>query len=297
LGKKSGTMKPSQSIRLQIRSLDTHCLTWGDSSAPLMMMLHGYQDCGASWQFTVDALARDWFVVAPDWRGYGLSAWSGADCYWNQDYLGDLDQLTEHFSPEAPVTLVAHSLGGQVAALYAGVRPDRVSHLVNIEGFSGQLSRQEAAPKRLAKWLMQLRDNNPQRPYESFDHFAQRLQAENPRLTDERALFVAQHWGQIDAQGLVVRRADPAHKMVNPAPMSSTDTVDCWRQTSAKVLWVDGQESGLMSRFLHQTQEFEARSQAYTDLQIRHIAEAGHNIHHDQPEQLARVIEDFLANS
>jgi pimeloyl-ACP methyl ester carboxylesterase len=277
-------MKASQSVHLHVRNLDTHCLTWGKPSAPLMMMLHGYQDCAASWQFTVDALSRDWFVVAPDWRGYGQSEWSGADCYFNHDYLGDLDRLT------------AHSLGGQVAALYAGVRPERVSHLVNIEGFSGQLSRQEPAPRRLAKWLAQLRDTTPQRPYESFEHFAQRLQAENPRLSDERALFVAQHWGKADEQGLVVRRADPAHKMVNPAPMSSADTVECWRQTSAKVLWVDGEQSGLMGRFLHQADEFEARSQAYTALQIRHIADAGHNIHHDQPELLARVIEDFLAN-
>jgi pimeloyl-ACP methyl ester carboxylesterase len=289
-------MKPSTSVRVVVRHIDYHCLTWGNPQAPMLFMLHGYQDCAASWQFTVDALQHDWFVVAPDWRGYGLSAWGGADCYWNHDYLGDLDQLTEHFSPDAPVRVVAHSLGGQVAALYAGVRPERVSHLVNVEGFSGSLARQEPASRRLTKWLAQLREQSAQRPYESFEHFAQRLQGENPRLSDERALYIAQHWGTETPEGLVVRRADPAHKTMNPSPMASADTVDCWRHTSARVLWVDGEQSGLMGRFMHQAEEFELRTQAYQDLQIRHIAQAGHNIHHDQPEQLARIIEDFLSN-
>jgi pimeloyl-ACP methyl ester carboxylesterase len=78
-------MKSSQSEYLDIRGLKLHCRRWGDPSAPMMVMLHGYQDVSASWQFTVDALTQDWQVIAPDWRGYGLSQWSGADSYWFAD--------------------------------------------------------------------------------------------------------------------------------------------------------------------------------------------------------------------
>ena len=86
-------MKESQSEFLEVRGLKYHCRTWGDRKSPLLVMLHGFQDVSASWQFTVDALRRDWFVVAPDWRGYGLTQWSGSDSYWFGDYLGDLEFL------------------------------------------------------------------------------------------------------------------------------------------------------------------------------------------------------------
>jgi len=289
-------MKSSQSEYLDIRGLKLHCRSWGDTSAPLLLMLHGYQDVSASWQFTVDAMKGDWFVVAPDWRGYGLSQWSGADSYWFADYLGDLDAVLEHYSPERPVRLVAHSMGANVGAIYCGVRPDRISHFVNVDGFGPPATRQDPTPRRLAKWLAQLRDDARQRPYSDFEEFALRMQSENPRLTLDRARFLAQHWGQALPSGGVERRADPAHKRINPQPLHPDDALDVWRQTQAAVLWVDGAQSGLWGRLSAMPGEFERRSMAYENLSIEHIEDAGHNVHHDQPEQLAQVIERFLGH-
>src|SRR5512142_2135308 len=87
-------------------------------------------DGSASFQFLVDALRGEWQVIAPDWRGYGLSAWGPSDCYWFPDYMGDLDRLLAHFAPETAVALFGHSMGGNIASMYAGVRPDRVARLV-----------------------------------------------------------------------------------------------------------------------------------------------------------------------
>jgi len=75
-------MKPSESVFIPIRGLKYHCRIWGDAGAPQLVLLHGFQDVSASWQFTVDALQGKWHVIAPDWRGYGLTDWSGADSYW-----------------------------------------------------------------------------------------------------------------------------------------------------------------------------------------------------------------------
>ena len=68
-------MRESQSRFIDVRGLKVHCRIWGDEGAPKVFLLHGFQDVSASWQFTVDALQRDWQVIAPDWRGYGLSEW------------------------------------------------------------------------------------------------------------------------------------------------------------------------------------------------------------------------------
>ena len=99
-------MRSSESRFVPVRGIDLHCRLWGPENAPVLFLLHGSQDGSASWQFTVDALRGEWRVVAPDWRGYGLSGWSGADSYWFVDYLGDLDALADLFSPHQPLQLV-----------------------------------------------------------------------------------------------------------------------------------------------------------------------------------------------
>ncbi len=288
-------MKPSQSDFVKIRGIDYHCRTWGPADAPKLFLLHGNQDVSASWQFTVDAFARDWRVIAPDWRGNGLSGWSGADSYWFPDYLGDLHALLEHHSPQQPVRLVGHSMGASIGALYSGVAPDRVARFVNVDGFGPPASRQDPAPRRIAKWLAQLGDDTMQRPYESFEEFALRMQSENPRLTDARARFLVEHWGREEPDGTVVRRADPAHKRVNPLPIPYAEQLACWRQTTAAVLWIDGAQSGLWARLNARPDEFDERMAAYPDLRIEHVDDAGHNVHHDQPERLAALIEAFMA--
>ena len=73
-------------------------------------MVHGWMDVGASYQFVVDALSQDRWVIAPDWRGYGQTRWGHTDNYWIADYLADLDFLLDHYSPQQPVDLVGRQL-------------------------------------------------------------------------------------------------------------------------------------------------------------------------------------------
>ena len=95
---------------------------------------------------------RDWHVLAPDWRGFGWSEWC-ADGYWFADYLADLDALLDHFVGDVPVPLVGHSLGGNVVMLYAGVRPQRVSRVVSLDGFGIPPEPPTARPPSTRKWL------------------------------------------------------------------------------------------------------------------------------------------------
>src|SRR5437763_1559536 len=140
---------------VRIRNLDYHVVQWGQPApgqVPLVMV-HGWMDVAASWQFVVDAFARDHWVIAPDWRGYGLTQSPAADNYWFPDYLADLDFLLDHYSPDAPVNLAGHSLGGNIAMLYSGSRPERIRRLVNLEGFGLAWTKPSMAPKRYAKWM------------------------------------------------------------------------------------------------------------------------------------------------
>jgi pimeloyl-ACP methyl ester carboxylesterase len=287
-------MKTDSSIFLDIRGLRYHCRIWGEAGRPKLFMLHGWMDVSASFQFLVDALRADWQIVAPDWRGYGLSAWGPADSYWFPDYMADLDRLLAHFEPERPVALIGHSMGGNIASMYAGVRPERVAHLINLEGFGMSRSEPGKAPERYAKWLHQLGDKPGFRDYADFEELAARMRTSNPRLTQARALYLAEHWGRRNAAGRVELRSDPEHKLINPVSYQLEEAMACWRNVAAPVLWIDGAESKTMERMRINAGDHEARRACFRDLRAHTITEAGHMLHHDQPELLAELIEAFL---
>lgn len=291
-------MRDNESLFLAIRGLRYHVRRWppppGRSGASKIFLLHGWMDVSASFQFVVDALQGAWDVYAPDWRGYGLTEWGKSDSYWFPDYLADLDKILEHFAPQNAVNLVGHSLGGNVAALYAGIRPARVARLVNLEGFGMAPTRPEQAPRRYARWLNELHERPSLRPYKDFDALAERLRQGNPRLTREKAEFLARHWGREQDQSVVLR-SDPAHKIVNPLLYRIEEVQACWREVIAPVLWVDAAESETLKRLgLSEAQHAERRS-SFKKLKHVTVREAGHMLHHDQPEEVARLIEEFLA--
>ena len=287
-------MKASESLYYDVRGLRYHIRRWPGDAARRMVLLHGWMDVSASFQFLVDALRGDWDVYAPDWRGYGLTDWGKSDCYWFPDYVADLDLLLERIQPEMPVDVVGHSLGGNVAALYAGVRPARIRRLVNLEGFGMAATKPDQAPKRYALWLDELHQGSGFRPYPDFGALADRLQKNNPRLARERAEFLARHWGREMPDGRVLLRGDPAHKIVNPVLYRYEEARACWSQVSAPVLWVDAAESETLKRIGLSAEQYAERRAAFGDLRHATVRAAGHMLHHDQPEEVARLVEEFL---
>ncbi len=286
-------MKPSTSQFHHIRNLRYHLRCWGNANAPKIFLLHGWMDVSASFQFLVDSFARDWCVIAPDWRGFGLTEWA-RDGYWFPDYYADLDAILNIYQPDAPVNLIGHSMGGNVACTYAGVRPQRVAKLISLEGFGASRTAPSEAPKRYARWLEQLAAPPAFKPYASFDAVAARMQKSNPRLTTARAQFLAQHWAQQNAAGEVVLRSDPAHKIVNPVLSRIEELLACWRRTTAPVLWLRGDASSAPGWRSDDTSQFDERKAAFTHLTESVIADCGHMLHHDQPQKMASAIEDFL---
>jgi pimeloyl-ACP methyl ester carboxylesterase len=287
-------MRASDSLYFDIRGLRYHVRRWAGDPARRIVLLHGWMDVSASFQFLADALGPGWDIYAPDWRGYGLTDWGRSDCYWFPDYVADLDALLARIEPEAAVNLVGHSLGGNVALIYAGVRPQRIGKLVNLEGFGMAPTRPEQAPKRYARWLDELHERPGLRPYESYAALADRLQENNPRLTRERAEFLAPHWGRPDGDGGVVLRGDPAHKIVNPILYRYEEARACWQQVAAPVLWVEASESNYLQRAGIDAAQHAERRAAFRRLRHVTVADAGHMLHHDRPQEVARLIAEFF---
>ncbi|HSX63435.1 MAG TPA: alpha/beta hydrolase, partial [Pseudoxanthomonas sp.] len=264
-------------------------------SAPLVL-LHGWMDVAASFQFMVDALSSDRLVIAPDWRGFGLTETPNTDTYWFADYLADLDALLDELVPGQPVDLVGHSMGGNVAMLYAGVRPERIRRLINLEGFGLPDSRPSQAPKRYAQWLDDLKTPQQLRSYESLDAVAERLRKNNPLLRADRAAWLAVHWSRQDEHGRWVILGDPAHKRANPVLYRKEEVLACWERIAAPVLWVEGDRTDVGKWWgdRYPRSDFEARLAVVPKLERHVLSPAGHMLHHDQPEALAERIEAFL---
>lgn len=291
-------MKASRSEFIALRGLNMHIRHWGNPDAPKLFMVHGWMDVAASFQFVVDCLAQDWHVIAPDWRGFGLTEYPKVESYWFPDYVADLDAILLHYSPDQAVNLLGHSMGGNIAMLYAGVRPERIAKLINLEGFGMPMTQAKQAPGRYRKWLDELREVPSLRPYANLAEVAARLQKTNPRLSDERANFLAQHWSKENAQGLWELLADPAHKNSSPLLYHVDEVLECWQNISAPVLWVEANDTDIW-RMIGSKQEarveIDRRMQFIPQLQTKIVMDAGHMLHHDQPEVLAQMIEEFLA--
>ena len=290
-------MKPSRSEFITVRRLRTHVRHWGREGAPIIVMLHGWMDVGASFQFVADSLAGDWHVIAPDWRGFGLSERAHADTYWFPDYLADLDAMLDHYAPDHAVNLLGHSMGGNVASLYAGVRAQRVRRLVNLEGFGMPATDAQQAPQHYARWLDQLGQSAPLRNYPSVAAVAARLQKTNPRLSDARAAFLAPHWSAPNDAGDWEILGDPAHKKPGAQLYRVEEAMACWRAVTAPVLWVEAADTNMWQWMGPKPQariEVDRRLAHFAHLETCMLADAGHMLHHDQPEQLARRIEIFL---
>ena len=299
----------AQSIFLPIRGLRYHAHVWGDASLvtpqrPPLVLMHGWMDVGASYQFVVDALAAadglDRWIIAPDWRGFGLSDTPKADTYWFPDYLADLDALLDALLPTAihpNIDLCGHSMGGNVVMSYAGLRPERIRRLINLEGFGMPQTKPEQAPKRLLQWLDELKTPAVLRSYASVDDVAARLIKNNPLLSPDKAAWLAPHWAQPREDGQWHILGDPAHKRVNPVLYQVPEILEAWKRITAPVLWAEGDLTDIAKwwgkRYTHE--EFDSRLAVVAQVQRVLLSPCGHMLHHDQPEALAAHMASFLS--
>jgi pimeloyl-ACP methyl ester carboxylesterase len=294
--------RTATSLILPVRGIPYHLHLWGDPAhatpeQPPLVLLHGWMDVGASFQFLVDALPGERCIIAPDWRGFGLSQMPApVDTFYFPDYLADLDALLNALSPDGPVDLVGHSMGGNIATLYAGARPQRIRRLVNLEGFGMPDAGPDQAPQRYTAWLDELQTPVRHRPYDSLGDVAARMRRSNPRLSEDKALWLAPHWAQRGDDGRWHLRADAAHKRLRPVLYRAQEAMACMRRTTAPVLFVEGALTDMFDnagkRFTRT--EFEARIAAVPRLERSVLEGAGHMLHHDQPQALAARLALFL---
>ena len=283
------------SRKLQLSTgLQIHLLEWGEGGH-VVVLVHGFLDNAWGWAAAVEAgLATSGLrIVAPDMRGHGDSDWIGAGGYYYFfDYVADLHALVEQLGAEK-LSLVGHSMGGSIAAYYAGVYSERVHKLALLEGL-GPPQTTDNVPERVRLWIaawQRVRQESP-RSYVSVDEAAERMMLHDPLLPRAMARELAAH-GTTPALGGRVRfKHDPLHVTPGPYPFSVALAESFWRRVRCPTLIVGGAQS-LMR---HAPDEEKRRIGWFAQAQTVMLDGAGHMMQRHQPKALAETLRAFLTS-
>ncbi len=288
-------MRHSESKYLTVRNLRLHLRSWPaatpDPASPLRVILHGWSDTAATWQRLVEHLPASWNIVAPDWRGCGLSDRAG-DTYIFADYLADFDGiLRELGNPE--VDLIGHSMGGQIAALYAGLRPEKVRKLAILDSLFLPPSDPGKAPARLREWLNEVHLPVDDHIYPSLNDLARRTQRYHGGLDEAGAREVARAWSEPLDDGRVRLLADPRHRQRGPLLYRDEEALAVFAEITAPTLILDAENSNLAHMCPGEVRQ--RRLNAIRHHTRAQLPDCGHMMHFDAPAQTAQALAEFLA--
>lgn len=277
----------SQRLRL-------HYVDWGNPDAPPLVLLHGGRDHCRNWDWVAEALRDKWHIIAPDLRGHGDSAWSQAGNYTMAAFIYDLAQLI-HQQQLAQVTIVAHSLGGNIALRYSGIYPESVRKLVAIEGL-GPSPRQlaleagQSIAQRMRGWIEEQRGLSGRLPrrYPSIETALARMQEENRHLSPAQARHLTQHGVNQNEDGTYSWKFDNYVRIPQPYDMTNAEIHELWSRIRCPTLLVYGRESWASNP------ETDNRIRHFSTARVVTIEGAGHWVHHDKLDRLLAELRAFL---
>ena len=275
----------SQRLRL-------HYVDWGNEGAPPLLLLHGGRDHCRNWDWVARDLRRDFHVVAPDLRGHGDSEWERGGLYAGVSHIYDLAQFI-HQQALAPLTIIAHSLGGHIALRYAGLYPEAVSRLVAIEGVwlpPVALVTERDAAQRVRDWIEQQRGLAARQPrhYATFDEALARMQAANTHLSEAQARHLTYHGLRRNEDGSYTWKFDNYVRSFPPVDIGERDLYALWERIECPTLLVHGRESWMTDP------EKDGRMAYFRNARLAWFDKAGHWVHHDRTEAFLACVRDFL---
>ncbi|UKK84657.1 alpha/beta hydrolase [Sphingopyxis sp. BSN-002] len=274
--------------------LKLHYADWGNEGAPPLLLVHGGRDHCRSWDWVAEKLADRYHVIAPDLRGHGDSAWAPDGNYEMGAFVYDLAQLI-HQLDLAPVTIVAHSMGGNISLRYTGLYPANVKKLVAIEGLGPSpkvLAKRAETPfaERFRKWIDDKRQAAGRQPrrYATLEDALARMAAENSYLTPEQARHLTIHGINRNEDGSWSWKFDNYLNVWPTVDLPQADIEALWSAITCPTLLLYGADSWASNP------EGDGRLDHFSTAKVIEFENAGHWLHHDQFDRFMSTLEDFL---
>lgn len=273
-----------------------HYADWGNQEAPPLILLHGGRDHCRSWDWAAEELRHDWHVICPDLRGHGDSGWNDSGYYPTSSYIYDLAQLV-HQLELAPVTIVAHSMGGNIALRYTGLYPDNVRKLIAIEGLGfspEQLAETAKTPfhQHWTNWIEGKRNASARQPkrYESFEAALERMHEENSYLAEAQARHLTTHAVLRNEDGTFSWKFDPHLRVWPPDDWTPEQLQGIWGRITCPTRLIYGNDSWASNPLK------DGRIQYFSDnVSVTDYDRAGHWVHHDRFDDFIVEVKEFIA--
>ena len=287
-------LNPIKSYKLKLPAIEIAISEWGDETGTPIIALHGWLDNMASFYPLIDTV--DWLtenkmrLITVDWAGHGHSGHRHAsNAYYLLDYVQDLSDLIDELGL-SKVNILAHSLGGSIATLYAGSFPDRVNKLMLIEAMGPMTLNEEEGPKQLAKSIIQ-RAKNQTREHAFYQDLDLVFQArkQGTELSEKNvAMLVGRNMKSTDKG--YQWRSDPRLRLPSQMMLTPGQSEAFIKNLSMPVVLLYGEEG-----FVKKYPQLSNAVNKY-----HHISKislkGGHHLHMEHPVLVRNEIIRFMSN-
>ncbi len=274
--------------------VELHLLEWSREGVPLLL-LHGFGNEAHIWDDFAPAVAPYYRTLALDHRGHGESGWAASvGGYELELFVRDLELLVESLGLERMV-LVAHSLGGRVAMLFAGRHPDRMAGLVLVD----------IGPELDARGTTRIRQDVASSPTPTFrrvEDYASALTIPYPAATPQALQRMAHHGLRRREDGLYELRMDPKLRLGIGRPQESPEQARARERALSTALWealgkiscpalvVRGAASDILSPEVAERMAEEVLAKG----RLATVPRAGHSVMTDNPDGFREAVSAFV---
>ena len=279
---------------LRLRGRGVGVLVWGGGprgwpapDQPRVLLVHGFLDQAATWHGVGARLAAAGLcVVAADQRGHGQSAHAEPGHHYAfPEYVADLDALVRALPP-GPLTLVGHSMGGTVAALWASLRPAQLDALVLVDGLGPPTLSDEDAIDTYAAFLDDQAAPPPaERRLDDANAVAARLARLMPGLEDDTLALCVARGARPHSDGGWTWTQDPMHRTRSAVAFDQRRFLAHLARVRCPTTLIFGASGWYLDAV-----PVVRRAAAIATVAARHELPVGHNVHVEAPDALACLL-------
>lgn len=281
-----------QEVFISANGLQFAAKMWGPENGIPVLAFHGWLDNANSFDEVMPYLEKC-RVCALDMAGHGLSQHRPLGShYYFTDYISDARAVAEQLGWNK-FNLLGHSLGANVALIFAGTFPEKVANLFLIEGFGTPSRSAKEGPAQLRQAIEKNIRYNPRRTviYKSFAEIAEKRMNGGTIVNRHAAEILCQRGAKEVADGWTWR-SDPRLRYASPLRMPEPEVAQFIENISAPTCLVVGDQGIPLAAM-----GFEQRRKIHRNLTVETLA-GRHHLHLEgQGQRIAQIIEQLFQTS
>lgn len=267
---------------------------WGNPDNTPLVLLHGFMQTAVIWDTVANALAKDWFVIAPELAGHGLTEIKNPQVEGAFTFEGAAQQVSavvDEFCAQRPFVLGGYSLGGRVVEQIISTKPELTASVLAVVIESSALGphseeQREAFRIANAKTIERLETM----PFEDFIAFWENLPLFESQKNLSEDVRQKIHLGRLanNPELLVL-------VLKGLGKENMADGCEALAHCEKPVLYMAGElDSKYQAEAARLDQAFETAQKHRDGSKVITISQAGHNIHIEQPDQFVDALYTFL---